>query len=340
MRSRLPLTCAALAAAITAAAGWEDAPATPAPAPTPAARPVAPAARPVPPPPAAAPRRASGSGIARPQPVVFDDFYVPYFDAVRVSDRWFGLSYLFGSDAGAAGGTVSTMELEGHFLVGDYRNVAGGDIRLNIDPMLMLFTDDGGLNNLPTLLLDIPFDVQWVWRFVNGFSLELGAAPGIYGDIEAFDFSVFNAPLRGCLYLSVLPELAFRVGAEARFGWDRVVMPLAGLSWEPADNFYLEVGVPRSLAVLRTGPADFYGKVEWENTTYALSGDDDKPEDLTIDDWRVGGGISFGVGDDVRLSFELGLVLDREFRTDGDSGGARLDLDDSVYFGIFIGSRF
>ena len=269
-----------------------------------------------------------------------DDFYLPFFDAPRESDRWFALDYLTGAKAEGGGGKVSSVEFTCHFLVGDWRNVVEGDVQMDFEPRLILFTDDGGFDNLPTLILDFPFDMSWVWRFQNGVSLEIGATPGIYGDIEAFDLSIFAIPMRACLYLSVIPELAFRAGVEARPGWDRVIMPLAGLAWEPGEMFYLEAGVPRSLAVWRLGPVNLYGKLEWENTTFAMSGHDGDPDDITVDDWRLGGGLSVAVTDDVRIGFEVGLILGREFSAETELGESKIELDDTAYLGLTIGAKF
>ena len=67
---------------------------------------------------------------------------------------------------------------------------------------------------MPSALLTAPADLSWLWRFVNGWSLELGFAPGIYSDVEDLGADMFSFPLRGCFYFAFNPELAVRFGLE------------------------------------------------------------------------------------------------------------------------------
>lgn len=270
-----------------------------------------------------------------------DDLYSPFLDSPVESEHWYRVDYVTDAEADEDGlHQISSLEVDLHFLLAEYRDVLGGDLSMKIDPSFTVFTEDGQYKILPALLLDVPFDIQWVWRFVNAWSLEVGAAPGLYGDLEAMGFDMFGLPLRGCLYYALNPMLSFRAGVEARPGWDRVVMPLVGLAWEPNDIFRLELGVPQSVVDISLGRVGLYGKAEWKNATYAMSGEDDDPDDITMDYWRVGTGLSFHFTEDVSAAIELGLITGREFKANGGYGSDSLDLDDTFYFGFVVGSQF
>lgn len=274
-----------------------------------------------------------------------DGFYggnaysIPFFDATRATPSWWHFTYLTPAKA-PNGNEISTGEAHAHFTVIDIQDMLGGDFSLSLDLSGMGFIDDADYTTLPYAFLDSCLDLQYVWRFVNDFSIELGVSPGIYGDPENFGADIFGYPFRGCLYYSLSPEFALRAGVEARPGWDRVIMPLAGIGWSPSDYWLFELGVPRSLVSLRLGPFDLYGTALWESTTYAMEDKEDKPEDMTIDDWRAGGGLAIHISDTFSLSAEAGYIFNREFKAEGSQGKGTIEVDDTPYFSFTLGSRF
>lgn len=268
-----------------------------------------------------------------------DAFFIPFFDARRESDTW--LHGIYMAPVKAPNGNDLTMaEGQFHHLMVYARDFLAGDFAMAANLRGTGFIDDAEYETLPYVLLDFDIDVSMAWRFVNDFSLELGARPGIYGDPENFDASLFSVPFRGCLYYSFSPEFAIRAGAEGRPGWDMAVMPLAGFGWSPSEYFYLEAGVPRTTATLHLGPIDFYGLAQWENTTYAMEDKKGKPENLTLDYWRVGGGLTINFFDAFRIGGEAGYILGREFTAEGKDGEGTIKLKNSPYFGATLGARF
>lgn len=266
------------------------------------------------------------------------DYYTSYLDSAVEDERWYGMTYVTGGEL-APGKEIAILEMEAHFLLVDYRNFLLGDAEIQFDPKLLFFTDDAEAEILPTLAVQLPVDMGIVWRYENRWSFEAAVTPGIYSDIENFDTGAFAIPFRGCLYYSFDPELSIRAGVEIRLGWDQVVMPLLGLAWEASEQFYLEVGVPRSLALLKVGVLQFYGKLEWDNTTYALK-DDYGAEDLTINEWRLGGGVGIDFTEDVHVNFEIGTTFNRELTAEGDGGKGEVEVDGSPYLGVSFGSKF
>jgi hypothetical protein len=266
-------------------------------------------------------------------------YFVPFFDAIKESDCWLHAIYI--TPATAANGNDLTMaEGQYHVRMVDVQDFIGGDLTLDANIKGVGFIDDAEYETLPYVLIEAAVDLEFTWRFISGFSLQLGARPGVYGDPENFDASLFSFPFHGCLYYSFAPEFAIRAGAEVRPGWDMAVMPLAGLAWAPSEYFLLEAGVPRSTAILRLGPFDFYGLAQWDNATYAMEDKDQKPEDLTLESWRLGGGLTINFFDAFRIGGEAGYIMGRKFKAEGSAGEGEIELENSPYFGATLGARF
>lgn len=276
----------------------------------------------------------SNSGIE------FTDLYSVFLDSDNSSHLIYGFNYLGAGDT-VGEESFSSLELAIQYRFAEFRNFLGSDLTLSLNPLFTIIMDDSGIDDIPGFLVNLPLDVQFVWRFVNKWSFELGAAPGFYGDIEAIGGNMFACPFRGILYYSLEPELSFMAGGEVRIGWDQTVMPYVGLAWQPSDMFLLELAMPRSLIKTQLGPIGLYGVFEWNNTTYALDDENEsKLEDLTISDCRFGVGTIIDFTEDFSLTLEGGLVENREVVGEGDDAEGVLEVDGSFYFGVSIGSRF
>lgn len=269
----------------------------------------------------------------------FTDLYSPLLDSDGSSPLIYGFTYLGAGDT-VGDESFSSLELYASYQLAEFRNFLSGDLSLVFNPLFTVILDDGGIGDIPGFLVNMPVDVKWIWRFVNKWSFEVGAAPGFYGDIEAFGDS-FACPFRGILYYSLEQDLAFMAGAEVRVGWDQVVMPHVGLAWEPSDMFLLKLAMPQSLIKAQLGPVGLYGLFEWNNTTYALDGEgDDKLEELTLNDCRFGVGAIIDFTEDFSITLEGGIVENREVYAEGDDAEGLLEVDGSFYFGVSVGSRF
>lgn len=269
----------------------------------------------------------------------FTDLYSPFLDSDYSSPIIYGFTYL-GSGDTIGDESFSSLELSARYRFAEFRNFLYGDLTLSFNPLLTIILDDSGIKDIPGVLVNVPLDAKWVWRFVNKWSFELGAAPGFYGDIEAIGDS-FACPFRGILYYALEENLSFMAGGEIRAGWDRVVMPYVGLAWEPSEMFLMKLAMPRSIIKTQLGPIGLYGLFEWNNTSYALDEEgDNKLEQITISDCRFGVGATIDFTEDFSITLEGGIVENREVL--GESGDAEgvLEIDGSYYFGVSVGSRF
>lgn len=265
------------------------------------------------------------------------DLYSTFLDSPVEPRRWVSLMYI---DAATVSGsaddlTMGELEIEANLL--RLRNVMAGDIDLGIGLRSVFFGGDAGYEIMPTALLAVPLEARWAWRFLNGGSLQVGARPGIYADAEALGGGMFGMPLQAAWYSVITPRCSWMAGAEVRPAWDLPVMPLLGLAWEPSEFWRFELAVPRSRAQFIVGPLALFGTAEWRNTTYAMSGEDGDPDELTSEDILLGGGVQLRATDSFSLAAEIGTLVNRTLTADGDAGEGDLDLGSAPYFRVTFG---
>ncbi len=268
------------------------------------------------------------------------DLYSAFLDTSDESEAWYRLSLVSSGDVQDCEDGFGLYVADAHFLLGEFRDILAGDLFIDLDPSVSVLTDDAGLSFMPSVLIAIPFDFAWTWRYLNGWSLELGATPGLYADAKGlFQSHSLGLPFRGCFYYSLAYDTAVRAGVEIRPGWDLIAMPLVGIAWQPSDMFFAEIGLPRSLAEVQIGPVGIYGKIAWNNMTYALDDHDDNPEKFTLNGWQFGAGVSIAFTETIRLAFEAGVLTGRDITFDG-PGELELDVDSATYFSVLFGSEF
>lgn len=283
----------------------------------------------------------NGPTAQRPDTFIPPDLYSAFLDAREPSDFWCRAFYAAKGDVEDSGEGFGLLGVEANWDLAEFRNVGYGDIFLSLHPALTILTDDAGISAMPDALLAAPVDVAWIWRYLNGWSLEIGAAPGIYADIKGlFQASAISLPFRGILYYNFSEETAVRFGGIVRPNWDTVFMPVVGIAWKPSEMFRIEAGIPETLAELRLARLTLYGRVDWLNVTYALDDGGSKPERITFNDWRVGVGTAIDFTDTFRLAFELGLLAGRDISFEGGASDVELDVDSVPYFSVLLGSEF
>lgn len=275
------------------------------------------------------------------------DLYSVFLDAHDPTEHWYRLRYFFEGDATAdnlvlnQSDGIALFELELHFDIWNSRNVLEGDLTIGTTPKLTCVVGDGGyFRNMPDYLAAIPLNVDWLWRFVNGWSIEIGTAPGIYSDIDALGSDMFGAPFRGCFYYAVQPQFSLKAGMEVRPGWDLAIMPIVGVGWQPTDNLLFELALPRSVINWKSDGFGLFGQVEWRSTTYNMSGDGNDPDDISFEDWLASIGASFDITSSLRIQAELGYAFGRTVTTEINGDKDEVEVDAMPYVGVMIGAEF
>jgi hypothetical protein len=327
--SFLPCLPMILALAVLPAGGaWEDT------GPAAAGRPPkgeAPSRAAPPPPTAATPRPAES---------VPPDLYSVFLDAPL--PRW-TIGFLIGgsSDVDGAPDDITAGELSFFMHLLDARDVLRGDIGLDLRPHMFFFPGDADWSDMPSVLLALPLELRWTWRYLNGISFQTGARPGIYSDLDELEGKMFGCPFHLAWHGVVTPRFSWMAGAEVRLGWDMPVMPLAGLAWEPSDLWHIELALPRTRAELLLEPVVAFATFEWRNMTYAMSGAGGKSDEITTEDLLLSGGLEWRSRADWRLAAEIGLLTCRTLTFEGGKEGKYdLEPDTTPFLRLSYGGSF
>ncbi len=268
------------------------------------------------------------------------DLYSPFLDAQVEPLTSLSLMYITGVAAnGSADADLMIGEIEGRFSLVEWRNVLAGDMNWDIRLKSVIFGSDANFEVMPTALLELSLGMDWTWRFLNGWSFQIGMRPGLYADAEALGDGL-GIPFKGVFYYAVNPEFSWMFGAEVRPGWNLVALPLAGLAWEPADAFRLTLAFPQSTALVTLGPIGLFGTVAWRNTSYGMSGEAGDPDLLTAEDLLLGGGLQIAFSESFRITFEGGLLMNRTLLAENSEVADELEIDDAPYFRVSFGGGF
>ncbi len=282
----------------------------------------------------------------------FFDIYAPHLDFYINPKSEYRVIYYTPFEKN--GKSITSADISTKFNLYDYHDFLGADFRLSLSPELKLFTDDMDLPILPDLFVAVPLNFDLTWRFVNNWSWKIGAAPGIYSDVE-FGGDMLYVPFHVATYYAPREDVSIKLGVEVRPGWDMSAMPLAGIAWQPNDNFCLELGVPRTMATWRIGIFSLFGKVQWDNKSFSATVEEDKkaklvngkgekltisePELITFDSWRVGAGLSINFTPRSCLALEAGSLIKNEIIFEGSDGEHSFEYEPK-YFGITLSTDF
>lgn len=222
-------------------------------------------------------------------------------------------------------GESATLEVEGALRLFAFEEFLAGHLEGTFEFRVLSYLNKAGIDALPDAAAHLAFDITTSWRFWNGWSLELGAAPGIYSDITD---PQFNCPATVNFHYTLNHALAGVGGITVRPDWDMPVFPNVGVAWQPSDFFRLEAMLPRSRVMLSPfGGLALFGTLEWRNFDFYLEGKDGLPEAYTVDEWLATAGIAIGMGGDVRLTAEAGTYLNREIKANV-TGGSTISVSE------------
>lgn len=169
--------------------------------------------------------------------------------------------------------------------------------------------------------------------------------PGFYGDFQQLDGDSFNAPLFLAAFYTPRPGLTWVFGLSANAFNDQPVLPAAGVRWQLAPAWELEVGFPRTGVTYRVDPG-----LAWQAGLSVVGGNYRITDSLGVPapgiarlantylgltEVRVGGGLTAAFAGGLGLELSAGVTIlrrfdypDRHYRLSGDGvGWIRLALD-------------
>lgn len=235
-------------------------------------------------------------------------------------------------------GRTGIFELDADHELAFFLDALRGDIELGLSLHTTVFTRNFS-DNYPRYWTRMNFDVAWLWRYLNGVSLELTAAPGIYGDFNAPARELAHVPFGLRLHQVFHPDLAGVIGFSVRPGWQLPVVPSGGIVWEPMPSLRCEFMVPRSRINMTLRRLSLFGNGEWSNWSYAAGTDDRSAKQFTSSDLSLGLGAGWRFSDELEMTLEYGRVLERRIKTDA-SGYRTLHLENANYWRIGLTGPF
>lgn len=168
-----------------------------------------------------------------------------------------------------------------------------------------------------TLSLGVQFQASSQWRF--GAFLR----PGFYGDSLGLKSESFNAPLLGTAVYSVSQELSWIFGFSANTVSDNPLFPIAGVRWQYAPDWTLNLGFPRAGIIYRHNDRLSY------NASFTVQGGDYYVSEalgspapgvgrlantwLEYREIHLGVGAELAMAPDISLSIDIGFAIDQRF---------------------------
>jgi hypothetical protein len=226
-------------------------------------------------------------------------------------------------------GDVSMLELEGYWGFARFWDILAADVDLAVRAKYTSVSGSTAVD-LPSHLVRISLDAGCAWRFGGGFAAQLKLYPGLYSDFQEFGSGAWNIPFSVGAILAVNPRFSEMIGLEIRPGFRKTVMPLLGVVWAIDDRTRLDIRVPESrfLYYLGQGWSTHLG-FKWENLSFAVDEGDYRAgiDRVTLEDFRLFGGVTWQLSDDLRLTGEIGRVFGRSIEFDEPLIGTDSDFD-------------
>lgn len=231
----------------------------------------------------------------------------------------------------------STLELGMHTEMLYYRDVLFGDLDFQWDFQSVVPVSDGGLK-LSGPFIALSLDSSWTWRYINDSAFQVRLEPGLYTDVESLSFSSLAMPVTVMGIKTIDPTLSAVAGLSLRMRFERIMMPLAGVVWQPTEYFRLEALVPSGRMIFFMTPnwscRAFW---DWMSMTYQMPGDKFDRERVTLEESRMGLGLTGAVSPELLISADVGIAGGRSVEFDR---GGRTDVDRALFLRMGIGGRF
>jgi hypothetical protein len=233
-------------------------------------------------------------------------------------------------------GSSESVEFEGHWTMGYFRDILYGDMDMALATELQVFGSTASIH-LPNQLLALYLDLGWTWRYINDTAVRLRFQPGTYSDIEQIDAGNLRMPilLEGIKRFN--PTTSAVLGGTVRAGFDLPFMPSLGVVWQPSPRTRLEALLPKARLLYHLNQrVSLQGDFEWRNGTYNLRESGYTRSEITQNDLRVGAGAIYSLSDDLHLVADIGYVFNRTVKFDKTAPNIEdeIDVDPAPYASI------
>ncbi len=195
----------------------------------------------------------------------------------------------------------------------------------------------------PHHLMELVLDVRWFWRYVNDMALEVKASPGVYSETRDVLDMPLAMPIRVAGVYSLNRDVAGVAGVSVRPSFNRLLMPHAGVVWEPIPEVRVEALVPAGGVTWHvTREWATHIGWEWDSTTYHVKPGAGGRDRLTFESKMYTVGVTHVLHDALRVSGSLGVVMDRQVRSTRSRTRQRetTELDDALVVHVGVAGAF
>lgn len=248
-----------------------------------------------------------------------------------------GAVYIPESDF-AGHGSTEIIEPYADWTFAYFHKILNGDINMSLRFHSKVFVDDADIN-LPYQVAKLAVDSDWTWRFEGGTALRIRLAPGIYSDFEDLGSEDIYMPFSMALIHSFHTKLSGMAGFEIRPDFRREIMPIIGLAWEVSDSVRFDARLPESkLIIYPNKNFNVYAGFAWNNTSYNLNDPEGQDrEQLTVEDYRLYGGLTVNVSTTFQINAEAGSIFNRTAQFGNrDSDTDEIDIDRARFFKVAL----
>ena len=204
---------------------------------------------------------------------------------------------------------------------------------------------------LPDELSEISLNLGVMHRVSPTWNLAAYLRPGFYGDFDKFNRESFNAPLLLTAVYAPSRELVWLFGLNVNPFSDNPVLPIVGVRWQFAPDWNFNLGFPRSGFTYQFSESlSLSAGVAFQGGSFRV-GRDPRATPLSLPigpslantyldyrEIRAGFALDYKLGENLKLTFDLGAVTDRKF--DWFDRDYRLDGDAGTYFGLSLKGSF
>lgn len=238
-------------------------------------------------------------------------------------------------------GNRGQLELNGQMKLFRFDSFAGGTVDIDGCGDIILFNGRVGAD-LPDQLFRFVLQSTWTRRCRNGINVQVTAEPGIYNDMKKWSMGALFIPAGFKIMKDYDDTITGFLGIDVRHDFDTQIIPSAGFKWAPFDPVRMEIGIPECKAAIFFPHVGIYGGVGWQNTSFRKERGSSGSSLVTLEDYRMFGGLMGWITDDIHVFCEAGKVMGREIKLGHDSSDPddKIDIRDAQMIRIGIGGPF
>lgn len=176
------------------------------------------------------------------------------------------------------------------------------------------FLDGPASPEMPPRLFDFSMAYQRIEWLRPNLGWDFLFRVGVFSDFEGSADEGLRFPSHLVTYWKMTPTVTMLLGVDY-LDWDTIrILPVAGWTWVPTDDFRVDMVFPRPKVAMRIRDTDTWLALggELDGGTWAIERQRSIDDNVTYQDLRLVFSIETRHGDSVGTALEIGYVFDRK----------------------------